>query len=777
MMRLIETRRILASVILTLWAGMSPLAATAQNLTQGTTTNPTQTANETVSLMVGDIFEVLPTSDIQNPSYSWILTQDRTFIQAGRAPTFRVRLVQPGTYTLIAEIDSQDLSQRITRTFTIVAQPRPLGKIGTNQQNGTGTMVATNGSGTSLVTTDPQTSNSGNAVLGDNQQLIKLTPVNPDLTPLSLDVNTAVDSNGDGNPSNDVDNQDTFFQSYASPLYVWFASPITTRSMAVTTIENGNAVTQNIEVDNLAYAQQNGLLVSPVSIVTTKTSDSTYNFTPQFTTSQTPQSTLLYHWSFGDGQESLLMNPSHTYASNGTYPVHLQVSDLVNGSQVAVADTQVIVQGSQAGTGSTAQTSSAATSQAASASSGGGLAGSLGSLLWLVLIFVIFVVIGLIVTFIISKLRRGRPLDETFAELEKNIVGKEQEEKKAPEPLTITPAANKPIPTQADVVKREEARTPPNPVAQTPRIEEAAAPSWLRKGLANQTESEPKKESAPAPQSPQTQPAPKPATPPMPVTPKPDTPVVQPKPAAQPAPKPTPAPQLQQTSPTPRPAPVSAPQPTATQQAPMPAWLQPNENTSAPQPSAPKPQQQQPAPASKPETPTPQPQPTPTPKPATPSPTSAPKPMPTPAPQPQAPVQPKPTPAPEPQKPATPPMPVVTPTPVTPAPQPKPVPAQEPQAPKPTPSQMPAAPKQDLPPVPAPKPVAPQEAKPTPEPKLATPSVDFAPKQETPAPQQVIPPPPQPVKPAETAQTDNPIAIIRADSIEEQKKDEPQQNA
>lgn len=695
-----STLQRLAAVTLGLWVALSPLAADAQNLQQSATSSA-QSTTETIVLMVGDIFEVLPTSDIQNPTYSWILTQDRSFIQAGRAPTFRVRLIQPGTYTLIAEIDSPDLSQRITRTFMITAKPRPLGQV---QDTATGSSMLASASGTSIVTTDPPINQKNHVVLGDNQQLVKLTPVNPDLKPLSLDVNTAMDSNGDGNPSNDVDNQDTFFQNYASPLYVWFASPITSRNMAVTTVQNGGAVIQTIEVDSLDYARQNGLLVSPVTIVTTKTADRAYAFSPQFTASQAPQSTLLYHWNFGDGQESLLMNPTHTYAQNGTYAVHLQVSDLVNGSQIATADTQIVASGST-GTGAAASTASAASSQAAGAQTGGGL--SLGSIVWLVVIFIAFVAIGLLVTFVLSRLRRGRPLDETFAALEKNIVGKEPNEKKTPPPLTIAATVQKPAPTQAEVVKREEERTQPNSAAQTPRIDEAAAPSWLRKGLTGQQATANPKEPTPAPQPQQTQPAPKPTTPPMPVTPKaPEPPApAQPKPAPKPAPSPTP----QQTAqaPTPRPAPASAPQPTATQpSAPLPSWLQPTQGT----PPAPQAPSMPPAPKT----------PAPTPKPATP-PTAAPTPSPKPM---TSPVQ-------------------------TPAPAAAPMPAPQPAQPAPA-AEQPKS-QQVIPPPPA-----------------------AAPKAETPVQQA---PAAQPAKPIDTTPTDNTIAVIRADSIEEQTKEPPQANA
>jgi glucose/arabinose dehydrogenase/PKD repeat protein len=42
---------------------------------------------------------------------------------------------------------------------------------------------------------------------------------------------------------------------------------------------------------------------------------------------------LTYSWNFGDGSTSTAANPSHTYASRGTYTVRLTVSDGVNSSQ------------------------------------------------------------------------------------------------------------------------------------------------------------------------------------------------------------------------------------------------------------------------------------------------------------------------------------------------------------------------------------------------------------------------------------------------------------
>ncbi|MGB0391339.1 MAG: PKD domain-containing protein [Salibacteraceae bacterium] len=48
---------------------------------------------------------------------------------------------------------------------------------------------------------------------------------------------------------------------------------------------------------------------------------STYSFTPN-----TPDPQATYSWTFGDGNSSSMMNPSHTYSQNGTYAVQCNLS-------------------------------------------------------------------------------------------------------------------------------------------------------------------------------------------------------------------------------------------------------------------------------------------------------------------------------------------------------------------------------------------------------------------------------------------------------------------
>jgi hypothetical protein len=728
-------RRLTATIVLLAMLLLQPMTLLAQQSSSSATIGST----ESIAIFAGDIIEILPTSNIEKASYSWILTQDRSFLQASRSPTFRYRPIQPGSYTLIAEIDSADQSQKIQRTFTVDVQPRALGKnsssAATAPQNQSGATLAA-GTGASLVTTAPPLHGT-RAVLGQGQQLLLLNPINPDVKPLSLDVNTAVDSNGDGNPSNDVDDQDSFFQTYASPLYVWFATPLDSQMMQITTVQNGAPLTQTIEADGYDYAHLHGLIVSPVTITPTPTGGSSFSFAAAFTTGSTPTTPLLYHWSFGDGQESLLTNPTHTFAQAGNYVVHVEVRDLLSGQNIGIADLQLPVQSTGSGTAASSVSSAASASSTPTGSTGSSL--SFASIILLAVVFLVFVILGGGVIFLISKLRR-HPLDKTFADMEKNIVGKESGEGKAPATLAITPApAKTPTPTQAEVVKREEAQTPTAaPKPETPRIDEAAAPSWLRKGLATQPDSTPKQ--APTPPA-----------------------------APVPAPAPTPAP---------KPAPATVPEPTATapkQQAPqqtqpapaVPAWLQtpapkaapaPTPAPQAPAPAAPKPQPTPPAPTP-PVSPAPAPAPAPKPQPApsaAPVASAAPAPTPTPAPAPSM------TPAPTPvvtAKPTTPVPPAPTPVP-TPAPAPKPVsptPAPAPKPAAPTPTPVPQAPKPAPTPVPVPKPAEPKPA-PTPP---STPVMKDIPLQTTPKAETVKP-------------TDDTIAVIRAESIEPKKDDDTQ---
>ncbi len=613
--------------------------------------------SESVTLKVGDIFEILPVHDLPTDSaYTWILTQDRTFLEATRAPLFRKRFIQPGTYTLFADIVSPDGSRRLTRTFTIDYQARQPGE--TMTQTGVG------GSGM-LVTTTPAMDSMGRTALSAGTQLIRLNPVNPDITPLALDLDLNRDANNDGSNDNDIQGNETFFASDATPLYLWIADePLTRHPISVTASLPDGARVQNIEILEESLARSEGVVQGPVMISAEKTSNRTYQFTAVFQGEAPAGGQLLYQWQFGDGQQSLVNAPSHDYADDGDYTVQLLIRNLRDGKEMANTSTTVNVSG-------TGETPSSEPSQASSKNNeepndSAGSTSSLRSILLFVGIFIGSLVIGAIVMTLFSFMRRNKgSIAQKIEALEQAVV-KPVESTPA---LTITPPASapsaskppvqpqqpKPAPTPApqtpppEVAKREEERATSNPVTQPAQTVNAkASPAWLQPAP---------KPATPAPVQPAAQPVVPPAPKPAPV-PAPQQPKPQPTPQA---PKqPTPAPSVPQQ---PKPQVPSTPQQQNRPQA-TPAWLQQPPATPAPAVEAPRPvvpQQPQTPPTPKPVVPPaalPQ-TPKPTPAPVVPPIASAPVATPAPAPvQPTSPITP---PAPKPVEAVVPVTPVVPP--------------------------------------------------------------------------------------------------------------------
>ena len=112
MMRALST--IGAAALLVLGSG---LPAYAQTELPGIA-ETTASAEERVQVRVGDIFEIIADSGADGSTVAWILTQERTFIQAGREKVFRYRFVQSKTYTLRAEVTLPD-GERRQRAFRI----------------------------------------------------------------------------------------------------------------------------------------------------------------------------------------------------------------------------------------------------------------------------------------------------------------------------------------------------------------------------------------------------------------------------------------------------------------------------------------------------------------------------------------------------------------------------------------------------------------------------------------------------------------------------------
>jgi hypothetical protein len=82
--------------------------------------------------------------------------------------------------------------------------------------------------------------------------------------------------------------------------------------------------------DNTLYNSQNDwnlTINNPLANFSYSTNGNTVTFTN--TSSSNMNNPLNYFWDFGDANTSVLVNPSHTYASAGIYSVNLMVTDCI----------------------------------------------------------------------------------------------------------------------------------------------------------------------------------------------------------------------------------------------------------------------------------------------------------------------------------------------------------------------------------------------------------------------------------------------------------------
>lgn len=781
-------------IVAVLILGSSPIAVAQDAFPPPPVTEtpsvPAPVSEENVTLRVGDVFEIVADAGVDGAMTSWILTQERTFIEAGRERLFRYRFVQDKEYTLRGEVTLTGTGERRQRTFVI--DVRPLAEIPSMP-------VYPAGTGASLAGTVPAPDANGRVVLTPEQQLLQLAPIRADLSPLALDLDASRDTDADGNPGNDVDNTDTYFHSFGRSLWIWFARPITQTDLVITAVPAGSSpLVQRITVLSEDAADEQGVLTSQVSIDVETIDDATYGFTPILGRDVPPDAPLLYEWEFGDGNRSLENAPTHTYATSGTYDVKLQVRDLGTGNTVGTSETSVFVTAVDPGPDEPDPIiDEPEPDPVEEPSTDEGL--PWGRVFLIGALFIGSLIVGIGIVWLLSFLRRSRKLEETLETMEKAVAPSKEQ---APPPLAIKSKPQAPPPSTQQKVIDAELNASSSPKTPAPTISEAAAPDWLKKGLDPAVTAPTPVAAAPA--APKAPPAPKP-TPVSAPTPSP-APKLAPVPAPKPqAPAPTPAPQTappapkQQTPPAPKPTPIVPPAPATPK--PMPAAI-PTPVPAAPVPTQPKPIPV-PAPSPKPQIPasapkpqqastTPAPQASVTPAAAAPTPI-APKPAPAPAPvmplQAPAPtaaapivqdtaklphwLQPNP-PAPAPSTPA--PTPVVTD--VSPTPEPT-IPAQP--APKPTgPVAAPSAPvqAQPKPAMPASVPAAPTPTQPKP---IATPApvtpiitpqapvatmTEASPPTIAPVAPKPAPTPTQPILPQEPKDDDRPIAIIRAESID-----------
>ena len=489
-----------------------------------------ETSKESMTFTVGDILEMLPVHDFPSATYAWVLTEGETFVQAGRAPFFRFRFIRPGAYILHGEVTGTG-NERIRREFNLNVGPRnhAQSSAAAEQQPGT------------LVTSTPPADAQGRMALRPGSQVVTLAPVSIDRRPLFLDLDTNVDSDGNGDPSDDRDAAESFFETSALPLQLWLTSLSKPRTIGIRFIDGPNAGSQRMTILTGASAVEQGVIKPMLRIASRSIGPGTLQFSLVFEAG-IPNVPLLARWNFGDGSESLLTEPTHTYEGSGEQTVTVVVRNLLTGQEIATASSTVSPEG---GSPSSAAGPAAQSSSSVAAT---GVGSSFGKCIWRILtmlfIFLVAAGVGALIVYLLKKLRGGRSLQEGLATLEKTLVKDNAKQENAPAKpgaptltFAVAPApAAQAKPAQAAPSSAAATSAPkPQPQPAPP----AATPSWLQKGLdaapAVKTES-PAPATAPAPK-PSPIPAPAPAQPESPPPPKPQIQpaALAPKPAAAPA--------------------------------------------------------------------------------------------------------------------------------------------------------------------------------------------------------------------------------------------------
>ncbi len=422
-------------------------------------------ARSALQLTAGEVLEIMGVHADGNAQYDWILTQKGTFMEAGRESIFRTRFTQAGTYML----EGQRTDATGIRRLHIDVDVLPRTESGPEPR----------GIGLNIVTTNPPGGKSG-VQISHERPLLALIPSPALLGPISLDLDVRVDANGDGDPGNDNDGGDTLFTTEHNTLYLWYSDQESAGRMHLTTIaEDGTPVEQEIAVilgaapvpagDIIAGPEQNGTL----------------NFHFDLDSSIEP-STVVYQWDFGDGRGSQIDEPSHTYGVNGQYVVRVNVRELATGRIVAQGETGFSVNNILEITAAASSVSSASGS-----AQGGQDAGSLsGTLVKILLALLVAIVLGALGVWAAMKfLHREGKLQKALEQVEGKLTKKDTATPAAGDIAPATMKLKRPDTPQEElagkvsvvetVPEKGPMKRPPAP----PIAVEAAAPSWLQKGL------------------------------------------------------------------------------------------------------------------------------------------------------------------------------------------------------------------------------------------------------------------------------------------------------
>lgn len=454
-------------------------------------------ADSAVELRVnaGDTIEIGTDSRGIKPEFSWILTKDRKFQNAQRSRFFQTRFAQAGTYILDVSVQDPAGGANDYRAFTIVVSDQPSANPIPNPQ-----ILETTPLQAILRSTSPVVD--GKIYVPMEGGLLKIDPSQSTgkISSYDMDVDSTIDSNGDGNPTNDRDTADSLSSKTGSPVYLYVLPKTERRTITLTVSSLTNPVPSTTQLE-IAYgaapasnsSAERTVTRSPGSPILVETKDTTVRLVAQLDPSITTGKELLYEWDFGDRSKSLLTSPTHTYASEGTYTITLTVRD-IGSSTVIVTEVASVSIAAGSMSSSSSSTSSvvvvASSSASSSTESPGGSSGSIGAILWvggiLLLLFLLFLALVGIVIFV--KSRFTGKIQDTLEKMEKSIVQSDEKQRiieTKVEPMKLKKDDEQSETKKETIIAQEQSRREMQSASvrtnETPVSTSGPVPSWLSK--------------------------------------------------------------------------------------------------------------------------------------------------------------------------------------------------------------------------------------------------------------------------------------------------------
>ncbi len=522
----------------------------------------------TIRVVAGETFEIGMETASSRFEFNWILTKDRKFQSAQRNRFFQTRLAEPGTYMLDVSFHDSSSNQNGYHAFAIIVTA-PTGAMPTTRGDKTKPLSA-------ILRSDPPALN-GAAYLAPEGGLLKIDPSGSDgaISTYHIDLDTSVDTDGDGNLTNDIDNLATLSEKSGTPLYVFMLPKQSERRVKLSTNDLNAVAPATAELSILFAPMPAGIDSTPIvadphSPMRFQQNGATVRYSAAVGESQAPGTELLYEWDFGDRSKSLLHEPHHTYAAAGTYTVSLVIRNIADASEVYRGSQQIMIDEAVV-TSSSSSMSTVSSASSSSKSDGKSSSFSFAGIVKVsvILLFLLALAIGLYSLLTWMKRKTSTSLQKTLENMEGNIVKKDVaiETKNTPVPMKLKKEGTPSVETIPVSEKRVDQEKTPKPPAPPPTP--GPTPSWLEKAAA--------KPSAPPSPRPQSAPVRPPSTPSAPLRtppPAPKTPVMNVAPIVTPS-------ATAPTIPTPPPAPAQPQAPSA----PVPAWLKPAPEAPTPAPA------------------------------------------------------------------------------------------------------------------------------------------------------------------------------------------------